>query len=88
MKEAIQGLNTTSVDFSNYIAAQKEDFFQKEFTVKTITSGVYTQKAFEMVHHCMNHSTYHRGQLLMMARQLGLKNLPSTDMIYYLRENQ
>jgi len=40
-----------------------------------------------MVHHCMNHSTYHRGQLITLARQLGMKEgVPSTDLLYFSRE--
>ncbi|MEO1261632.1 MAG: DinB family protein [Bacteroidota bacterium] len=84
--EAIAGLLKTSRDFIDFVERQDDIFFDEKFTVQTITAGSYTQKAGEMIHHCMNHSTYHRGQLLMMARQLGLKNLPSTDMIFYLRE--
>jgi uncharacterized damage-inducible protein DinB len=86
--DAIQGLLETSAEFLGFVEKQDDYFFEKSFTVQTITSGVYTQKAYEMIHHCMNHSTYHRGQLLMMARQLGLRDLPSTDMIYYLREEE
>ncbi len=84
--DAINGLLQTSDEFLHFIERQDESFFTKPFTVQTITSGTYTQTAGEMTHHCMNHSTYHRGQLLMMARQLGLRDLPSTDMIFYLRE--
>jgi uncharacterized damage-inducible protein DinB len=35
--------------------------------------------------HVVNHSTYHRGQLAMMLRQLG-QAPPSTDFTRYLRE--
>ncbi len=37
----------------------------------------------DMIHHCMNHSTYHRGQLITMGRQAGLQDPPRTDFIYY-----
>lgn len=86
--DAIQGLLQTSTDFLGFVEMQEEQYFNKAFTVQTITSGIYTQMAYEMIHHCMNHSTYHRGQLLMMARQLGLRDVPSTDMIFYLREKE
>ena len=84
--EAIEGLLRTSKDFCDFAAGQEEAFFEQAFTVQTIAAGTYRQTAGEMIHHCLNHSTYHRGQLLMMARQLGFKDLPSTDMIFYLRE--
>lgn len=38
----------------------------------------------DMIHHCMNHSTYHRGQLITMGRQIGLSDPPRTDFIYYV----
>ena len=38
----------------------------------------------DMIHHCMNHSTYHRGQLITMGRQAGLQDPPRTDFIYYV----
>ena len=39
----------------------------------------------EIIHHTMNHSTYHRGQLITMGRQAGLLQPPRTDYIYYIR---
>jgi uncharacterized damage-inducible protein DinB len=39
----------------------------------------------EIIHHTMNHSTYHRGQLITMGRQAGLQQPPRTDYIYYIR---
>jgi uncharacterized damage-inducible protein DinB len=38
-----------------------------------------------MLQHLANHSTYHRGQIIMMLRQLGAKPI-DTDLIVYYRE--
>ena len=35
-----------------------------------------------MMQHVINHSTYHRGQVVTMLRQLGA-TAPSTDLLYY-----
>jgi uncharacterized damage-inducible protein DinB len=35
--------------------------------------------------HVFNHSTFHRGQIITMARNLGVKDLPRTDYIFYLK---
>ena len=35
-----------------------------------------------MMRHVVNHSTYHRGQVVTMLRQLGA-GAPSTDLLYY-----
>lgn len=85
--EVLAGLLRCSSDFLAFTEKQPEDFFEKEMRFTTITSGGYSQRAFEMIHHCLNHSTYHRGQLVTMGRQLGLEKIPPTDMIFYLREN-
>jgi len=34
-----------------------------------------------------NHSTYHRGQLVTMMRQLGETNVPVTDFIAFARKS-
>jgi len=39
----------------------------------------------QMMQHVVNHSTYHRGQVITMLRQLGAAAV-STDMIAYTRE--
>ena len=39
----------------------------------------------QVLHHVFNHSTYHRGQLVTMLRQLGLTKIPSTDFVAFAR---
>lgn len=84
--QALEGMLKTSKEFLDFVAGQEDDFFGKQLHFKTISFGEQSQFAFEMIHHCLNHSTYHRGQLTTMARQLGIGKLPSTDLIYFLRE--
>jgi uncharacterized damage-inducible protein DinB len=38
---------------------------------------------FEYILHCMNHSTYHRGQIVTMGRNLGFTDAPMTDYNFY-----
>ena len=38
----------------------------------------------DIIQHCMNHSTYHRGQLITQGRQAGLADPPRTDFIHYV----
>jgi uncharacterized damage-inducible protein DinB len=38
----------------------------------------------DIIQHCMNHGTYHRGQLITMGRQAGLQEPPRTDFIHYV----
>ena len=39
-----------------------------------------------LMQHVVNHATLHRGQIVGMLRQLGVKP-PATDLLFYLREN-
>jgi uncharacterized damage-inducible protein DinB len=41
------------------------------------------QPRYEFIQHCLNHSTYHRGQIITIARNLGLTDPPMTDYNYY-----
>jgi uncharacterized damage-inducible protein DinB len=40
----------------------------------------------DIIHHILNHSTYHRGQLVTMGRTLGFQDPPKSDYIQFLRE--
>lgn len=54
-------------------------------TFKDTKGSPYQQTGEEMIQHCVNHSTYHRGQLMMMFRQLEVQNILGLDYITYLR---
>jgi len=43
-----------------------------------------SRSRFEFIHHCLNHSTYHRGQLVTMGHHAGFTDAPMTDYNYYL----
>ena len=43
---------------------------------------------YQVLHHVFNHSTYHRGQLVTMLRQLGLKEIPGTDFVVFVRKGK
>jgi len=47
------------------------------------TFGKLRASYSEIVHHIVNHGTYHRGNITAMLRQLGYDG-PSTDYVFYL----
>ena len=86
--EVFEKLITTSKDFSRFVQNQSDYFFNQSLCYNTWDGNPWEMQPKIMIHHCMNHSTYHRGQLITMIRQLGhKKNLPSTDILYYWKEN-
>jgi uncharacterized damage-inducible protein DinB len=84
-EEILDGLIEQSEVFLDYVNNQNslDDFrFLKTKTMK----GTFTQ--FEIVQHIMNHSTFHRGQVITMGHHLGLTKAPSTDLLfYYIKRN-
>lgn len=42
-----------------------------------------TRPRFEFIQHMINHSTYHRGQVVTIGRNAGLTDAPMTDFNYY-----
>ena len=59
--------------------------FQEICTFKLLNGTEDSRPRSKMIHHCMNHSTYHRGQIVTMARNFGLTDTPSTDYMKYVR---
>lgn len=53
--------------------------------VKPSTGGEYVHTFRQMFRHFINHSSYHRGQIVTFLRQLG-HQAPSTDLILYYRQ--
>jgi len=51
----------------------------------TLDGRTFESALWKLVQHTANHSTYHRGQVITMLRQLGAK-VASTDMVLWDRE--
>ena len=54
---------------------------------KTLDGKTFAHPLWEQMAHLINHSTYHRGQVTTMLRQLGAEPV-ATDLIVFLREQQ
>lgn len=54
-------------------------------TIKPTMGGAYTHTYQQTLQHAVDHSSYHRGQIVTMLRQLGVKP-PSTGLILFYRE--
>jgi uncharacterized damage-inducible protein DinB len=88
MEEVFNNVQDSSGAMLDFVQHQPETFLGKKIAFKTLSYGEHEQYAYQMIHHCLNHSTYHRGQLVTIGRQLGLEKIPATDFIYYLREKE
>lgn len=52
---------------------------------KTLKGDPQQSRVWRMLHHCFNHSTQHRGQLITMMRSLGLADIPANDLVAFQR---
>ena len=80
-EDLLDGWLQASENFSNHVKTMSLADLQ---TKRPRSRGDGYTVIADMIHHCMNHSTYHRGQLITMGRQAGLKDPPRTDFIYYI----
>ena len=71
-------------EMGRYFSTLDEAGLQSGLTIKTSKGVEYTNTYEEMIQHLFNHSTFHRGQISGMLRQIGKVPQP-LDLIRYLR---
>ncbi len=67
---------------NQFLSSLTEDKLVEDISYKNIKGVVYSLQLWKQLLHLSNHSSYHRGQIVTMIRQLDLQP-PSTDLIYY-----
>jgi uncharacterized damage-inducible protein DinB len=72
-------------DLVDYIASLTQEDLQRVLEFKTFGGTPQSTPLWPCLQHLANHSTYHRGQIATMLRQLGMKPA-STDLIVFYRE--
>lgn len=82
---AIDGLVKYSARLRDLIHGMDEDSLLADRTYKDLRGNQHTQPAWQMLMHCLNHSTQHRGQLITIMRSLGLEDIPANDLVAYQR---
>ncbi|HEY3250568.1 MAG TPA: DinB family protein [Ignavibacteria bacterium] len=72
--------------FAVFVDDKTEAELGVKFKYKTMDGKEYENKIADTVQHVVNHSSFHRGQLITMLRSAGYTELPWTDYIAFLRE--
>lgn len=89
-QEAVKdaNLDTFQSRFSE-VAARYDMFFADKKDLQSVseyphpTHGTLKATYNELIHHVVNHGTYHRGNVTAMLRQMGYAG-PATDYVFYL----
>ncbi len=73
-------------DRTQFLTSLKDGDLSREIVVKPSGGGQqYVHRLLETLQHTVDHSSYHRGQIVTMLRQLNVKP-PSTGLIGFYRE--
>lgn len=75
------------VQLNSYLDSLKEENLMEEINYKNLKGIPYSLELWKQMLHVINHSTYHRGQVVTMIRQLK-KQPPSLDLINYYLEHK
>ncbi|HEX7707394.1 MAG TPA: DinB family protein [Thermoanaerobaculia bacterium] len=70
-----------------FLASLNEERLQSELQYRTLNGQEHLTRLLDLFLHVVNHSSYHRGQLTTILRQIGATPV-STDIIIYRRELQ
>jgi uncharacterized damage-inducible protein DinB len=68
--------------FEYFMAALTDQQLAGDFTWTNTRGETHTAPFRQVMLHVVNHSTYHRGQVVAQLRQLG-HTPPATDLVYY-----
>lgn len=75
----------TASGLEAFMAGLTDEQLAADLTWSNTRGETFTRPLWQPLLHMVNHSTYHRGQIVSLLRQMGYK-APSTDLIYYLLE--
>ncbi len=84
VKEVFQMGLKVSKDFLEFVENQEEAFFDSVCDFQNTKDKGYSIPVQQIIHHIMNHSTYHRGQITTLGRQADFGKIQSTDFISYV----
>jgi uncharacterized damage-inducible protein DinB len=70
----------------DYARAADEEKLSTLLAYKNVKGEEFSNTIADILMHVVNHSTYHRGQIITMLRQTGHQSLFATDYIVYCRE--
>jgi uncharacterized damage-inducible protein DinB len=82
-KELFKCWQITSQNFKDFV---EQNDLQKEVTFDSKGESFSIPKT-EVVQTVFNHGSFHRGQVVMMMRQLGITDIMQTDYIEWVREH-
>jgi uncharacterized damage-inducible protein DinB len=75
----------TGFAMAKFLGGMTDKKLQETFTMSTSTGEKFTHTFAQALQHVVDHSSYHRGQVITLMRQMG-HTPPNTGMITFFRE--
>ncbi len=72
-------------EYASFLASLTNEALQANVTYKDIAGNEHKNPLGLLLQHVVNHATLHRGQVVAMIRQLGIKP-PATDFLFFFRK--
>lgn len=82
---SIETLLPYSERLRDLVLANTEAWLMDTVSYHDLRRNIHRQVRWQMLLHCFNHGTQHRGQLITMMRTLGLEAIPPNDLVVYQR---
>ncbi|MBL8016528.1 MAG: hypothetical protein JNK43_04600 [Ignavibacteria bacterium] len=84
-REAVSLLLEASGNLAKQTASLNENAEGTKCRFRSLDGKEQEIRISDILQHCFNHSTFHRGQLITMLRFCGVEKLPPTDYITFIR---
>ena len=87
--EAVQFRYLIEENYANwakYLNTITEKDFDKIICYQSLNGDPFSNKLTDILTHLFNHGTHHRAQIGKHLKQAGTEQLPITDYIFYIRQ--
>lgn len=85
--EITSALNNSSAALRDYLTGLSESDIERIIEYKNIKGEEFKSSLKDILTHLSFHSAYHRGQIILLMKPY-VNELPSTDYIKYVRDNE
>lgn len=83
--DGIDGLVKVSTILGDKVRGLDDAGLNHTVTYARANGVKHSQPRWQLLMHCFNHASYHRGQVITMLRQMDLEDIPNTDLVAYQR---
>jgi uncharacterized damage-inducible protein DinB len=80
LREQLQSVAAERTDFLDNLTTEQ---LQQVIEYSNLKGEIWRYPLWQQLYHVVNHSTYHRGQVATMLRQLGVVPSPTDFLVYY-----